>query len=274
MWKRWVCVIVWTETEAFRNDVVRVPWHCHDTATSLRSKPRRSSKKWQVKCKWWSLDNVLIYLQKKLDILAQTYSLFWRQSRALYVMFFSDGKKPKRRQFKPYLERRFSTRPGRKWLTSWSTVNIIWSRACNLNRKARRSSVTMTTTVYQNNFRLERGCKTFQTFTRISVDGAWISNGLVAKAVEHLANTTENANFSLEFSGLAISAASSNLFGVCVVLSKLIILFILAKGNFLWIEGLETIFINVGDQYIHLFLIICVERNLKCKQHPGGTVDA
>ena len=39
---------------------------------------------------------------------------------------------------------------------------------------------------------------------------------LVAKAVEHLPNTTENANFSLNFSGLATFAASSNLFGVCV----------------------------------------------------------
>jgi hypothetical protein len=156
---------------------------CHDTATSLPLRPRRSSKKWQVKCKWWSLYNVLIYLQKQLDILAKTY--FW-------------------------------TRPGQKWLTSWSTVNISWSRPCNLNREAWRSYVTMTTTVYQNNFSVECRCKTFRTFTRVSVDGAWISICLVAKAVEHLPNTTENANFSLDCSGLAISAASSNLFGVCV----------------------------------------------------------
>ena len=52
--------------------------------------------------------------------------------------------------------------------------------------------------------------------TRVSVDGAWISISLVAKAVEHLPNITENANFSSDCSGLAISAASSNLFGVCV----------------------------------------------------------
>ena len=48
------------------------------------------------------------------------------------------------------------------------------------------------------------------------VDGAWISICLVAKAVEHLPDTTENSNFSSDWSGPAISAASSNRFGVCV----------------------------------------------------------
>ena len=40
-----------------------------------------------------SLYIVLIYLQKQLDILSQTYSLLQRRRRALYLMFLSDGKK-------------------------------------------------------------------------------------------------------------------------------------------------------------------------------------
>ena len=42
-----------------------------------------------------SLYNVLIYLQKQLNILAHTYLLLQRRRRALYLMFFSDGKKKK-----------------------------------------------------------------------------------------------------------------------------------------------------------------------------------
>ena len=41
-----------------------------------------------------TLYKVLIYLQKQLDILAQTYSYLQLRRRALYLMFFSDGKKP------------------------------------------------------------------------------------------------------------------------------------------------------------------------------------
>ena len=118
-----------------------------------------------------SLYNVLIYLQIQLNILAQTYSLLQRRRRALYLMW-SDGKKTERRQFKPYLKRRFWTRPGRKGLSGWSTVNINWSHTCNLNREAWRSCVTMTTTVYQNNFSMEGGCKTIRKrYENDSVDG-------------------------------------------------------------------------------------------------------
>ena len=121
-----------------------------------------------------SLYIVLIYLQKQLDILSQTYSLLQRRRRALYLMFLSDGKKKRKTtvQTVAYLERRFWTRPGRKWLTSWSTVNIIWSCACNLNREGWWSNVTMTTTVYQNDFCVERGCKTlWKRYENDSVDG-------------------------------------------------------------------------------------------------------
>ena len=62
--------------------------------------------------------------------------------------------------------------PGRKGVTSWSTVNISWSCTCNLNIEAWQSYVTMTTTVYQNNFSVERGCKTFwKRYENNSVDG-------------------------------------------------------------------------------------------------------
>jgi hypothetical protein len=56
-----------------------------------------------------SLYNVLMYLQIQLDILAKTHPLLQHWRRALCLMFLSDGEKPERRQFKPYLERRFWT---------------------------------------------------------------------------------------------------------------------------------------------------------------------
>ena len=118
MWKRWVCVVVWTDggfQKRWRSIAMTLPWHCHKLALETEKLIKRMAGEMQMRI---SLYIVLIYRQKQLDILSQTYSLLQRRRRALYLMFLSDSKKKRKTtvQTVAYFERRFWTRPGRKMI--------------------------------------------------------------------------------------------------------------------------------------------------------------